>query len=77
MLGAAYHLGSGIVHDPIEAFAWLIRARRGGSALAAPFFDVVRAALNAEELREAERRASLPLSEAVVPLQPTNERDQR
>jgi TPR repeat protein len=77
MLGAAYHLGSGVARDPVEAFAWLIRARHGGSALAAPFFDVVRTELDAEELMEAERRAALPLTEAPVPLQCAKEGGQR
>jgi TPR repeat protein len=41
MLGAAYHLGSGVTRDPVAAFAWLLRARAGGSALANPYFAAV------------------------------------
>ena len=43
--------GAGLAH----------RARAGGSALAAPFIDAVRASLDAEELTLAERRARTPL----------------
>jgi TPR repeat protein len=65
MLAAACYLGNGVERDPVEAFTWLLRARAGGSALAAPFFDVVGAALDAEERALAERRADMPLSETL------------
>ena len=61
MLGAAYHLGSGVPCDRVAAFAWLLRARDGGSALASPFFAAVENALSAEEITEARRRAAQPL----------------
>jgi hypothetical protein len=41
----------------------LLRARAGGSGLAAQFFAAVQASLSTEELAEAERRAAQPLSE--------------
>ena len=34
MLGAAYLLGAGVPRDGVAALAWLLRAQRGGSALA-------------------------------------------
>jgi TPR repeat protein len=64
MLGAAYHLGSGVARDPVEAFAWLIRARSGGSPLATQFFAAVRGILSPEQLAEAECRAAVPLEAA-------------
>jgi TPR repeat protein len=63
MLGAACHLGSGVPADRVAAFAWLVRARAGGSSLAARFFATVQTSLSAEELAEAERRAAEPLPE--------------
>ena len=60
MLGAAYHLGMGVERDAMTALVWLIRARDGGSALAPRFFDAARATLSADDIAEAERRASLP-----------------
>jgi len=62
MLGAAHHLGSGVVRDAVAALAWLHRAERGGSALAKPFLAAAAAACTAEERAEAERRAAEPLS---------------
>src|ERR1044072_6850531 len=53
MLGAAYHLGAGVAGNPGVSFAWLLRARDGGSALASQFFDTVRAILTPEEKTEA------------------------
>jgi TPR repeat protein len=63
MLGAACHLGSGMPVDRVLAFAWLLRARAGGSGLAGRFFTAVQTSLSAEELAEAERRATEPLPE--------------
>ena len=65
MLGAAHHLGAGVPRDPEAAYEWLLRGHEGGSGLAAPFLDVVRAALSSEARAEAERRARLPLTEAA------------
>jgi TPR repeat protein len=61
MLGAAHHIGAGVGHEPILALAWLIRAMRGGSELAAPFVQAVRAALTPEQIAEAEHLAHEPL----------------
>jgi TPR repeat protein len=61
MLGAAYHLGAGVAHDRTEAFAWLTRARTGGSPLAAQFFEAVRRTLTGPQLADAARRAAVPL----------------
>jgi TPR repeat protein len=58
MLGAAFHLGAGVERDGVAALALLIRARAGGSALAAPFLDPVRRTLTPAEAAEAERRAA-------------------
>jgi uncharacterized protein len=66
MLGAAFHLGAGVPRDAIAAYALLLRARKAGSALAAPFIDAVRAGLSPHELQEAEQRAAAPLPEAVA-----------
>jgi hypothetical protein len=63
MLGAAFHLGSGVKRDPVEAFVWLLRARKGGSPLAGQFFQAVRSALTPEHIAGAERRAGAPLPE--------------
>ncbi|KGM29994.1 hypothetical protein P409_35725 [Inquilinus limosus MP06] len=46
MLGAAYHLGSGVPKDPVQALAWLQRGQAGGSALAGRFLGPARAALD-------------------------------
>ena len=51
MLGAAFHLGAGVPRDPVAALAWLLRARAGGSALAAPFFEPCAHALTPERDR--------------------------
>jgi TPR repeat protein len=64
MLGAAHHLGSGIPVDQVAALAWLLRAEAGGSTLAAPFLEPVRAALSPEEIAKAERRSQLALPSA-------------
>ena len=61
MLGAAYTLGSGVPRDPVVALAWLLRAQAGGSALAAQFLGAARAALDADGIVAAERRAAAPL----------------
>jgi TPR repeat protein len=64
MLGAAYHLGSGVAADPVQALAWLIRGQAGGSALAGRFLGPARAALDPAGIAEAEALARRPLSEA-------------
>jgi TPR repeat protein len=64
MLGAAYHLGSGVPTDRLTAFVWLLRARAGRSNLAARFFATVEAALSEEEIAEAEYRAAQPLPQS-------------
>ncbi len=46
MLGAALHLGMGVERDPLAAYEHLLRAEAGGSALAAPFIEAARNALN-------------------------------
>ena len=61
MLGAAFHLGAGVPQDRVAAFALLLRARKGGSALASSFFDAVRGTLSSHEMAEAEARAAAPL----------------
>jgi TPR repeat protein len=66
MLGAAFHLGTGVPRDAIAAFALLLRARNGGSALATPFFDAVRGTLTPIELEEAEMRATTPLAPVMT-----------
>ncbi len=43
-------LGAGVVRDGVAALAWLLRGRRGGSALAKPFLKDASAALLAEEI---------------------------
>ncbi len=63
MLGAAYHLGSGISRDPLTAYVWLLRARAGGSSLAATYLAAVRASLSPEQIADAECRAAAPLPE--------------
>jgi hypothetical protein len=57
MLGAAYHLGTGVPVDPLAALTWLLRGKAGGSTLAAPFLGPVRAALSPVEIAEAERQS--------------------
>jgi hypothetical protein len=49
----------------MEALAWLLRAHKGGSALAARYLPAARAALGADKIAEAERRAAAPLPEAM------------
>ncbi|UPG74492.1 sel1 repeat family protein (plasmid) [Roseomonas gilardii subsp. gilardii] len=61
MFGAALHLGAGVAPDPVAAMAWLLRATRGGSALARPFLSAVRAALTPAQLSQALARSSEPL----------------
>ena len=56
MLGAALHLGAGVLRDPFAAFVWLLRARAGGSALAYPFLRPAEAALPLEEAARPPRR---------------------
>jgi uncharacterized protein len=65
MVGAAYHLGSGVNRDGVAAYAWLLRAREGGSALAEPFFVAVERSLSPDEIAEARRRAAQALPEPV------------
>jgi hypothetical protein len=50
-----------VARDPVLALAWLIRAMSGGSELAAPFVQPVRATLAPEQIAEAERLAREPL----------------
>jgi TPR repeat protein len=64
MLGAAYHLGAGVARDPVAALAWLIRGRAARSPFADRFYAGVRQSCTAEQIREAERRADLPLERA-------------
>jgi len=66
MLGAALHLGAGVPREPLVALTWLLRAQRGGSALAAPFLQPARALLSPAEMAEAERRAAAPLPEVAA-----------
>jgi TPR repeat protein len=63
MLGAAYYLGAGVERDPQQALLWLSRATAGKSELASKFLNATRSVLTADEIAEAERRASLPLPE--------------
>jgi hypothetical protein len=65
MLGAAYHLGAGVPRDAVAALMWLLRARDGGSALAQPFVEPVKAGLTAAEIERAQQLASGPLAEPV------------
>jgi uncharacterized protein len=65
MLGAAYHLGSGVPIDQVAALAWLLRAEVGSGILAAPFIGPVRALLSPEEIADAESRARLTLPSAL------------
>ena len=67
MLGAAHHLGAGVAREPVAALAWLMRARAARSPFADRFYAGVRQPCTAEQIREAERRAGLPLeSEEAV-----------
>jgi uncharacterized protein len=66
MLGAACHMGAGTRVDRVAALAWLLRAVNGGSALSQPFLKPVRDSLSPAETTEAERRARLPLAEAIA-----------
>ena len=69
MLGAAHHLGAGVVRDPVAALAWLMRARAARSPFADRFYAGVRESCTTEQLREAERRAGQPLAlEEAAPL---------
>jgi TPR repeat protein len=67
MLGAVHYIGAAVERDPIIALSWLIRAMRGGSQLAAPFFDKARAELTPKQVAEAERLAREPLDAGVAP----------
>jgi TPR repeat protein len=64
MLGAAHHLGRGVAPDRVAALAWLLRGQAGGSTLVARFLGAARAALSADEIAEAERRAKQALPAA-------------
>jgi TPR repeat protein len=64
MLGAAHHLGAGVARDRVAALAWLLRARAARSPFAERFYAGVRRSCTADEIREAERRAALPLNHA-------------
>ena len=64
MLGAAHHLGAGVPRDAVAALVWLIRARPARSPFAHRFYAGVRQSCTPEQVREAERRAALPLDEA-------------
>jgi TPR repeat protein len=66
MLGAAFHLGAGVARDPVAALAWLLRGHKGGSALAVPFLDAVRASMTPLELARANELAEQPLPEPVA-----------
>jgi TPR repeat protein len=63
MLGAAYHIGQGVPKDPVQAYAWLMRARWGGSKLAERFISPVFSSLTAEEVERGKDLARW-LSEA-------------
>ena len=58
-----YLLGAGVQRDNVAALTWLLRARRGGSAVATRFLNSARAALSDSEIAAAERRAATPLPE--------------
>ena len=51
----------GVARDPVAALAWLMRARAARSPFADRFYAGVRESCTAEQMREAERRAGLPL----------------
>jgi TPR repeat protein len=65
MLGAAYHLGAGVARDPVSALMWLLRGQYGGSQLATPFIDPVRATMNDYDKDRAKKLAEMPLPEPV------------
>jgi TPR repeat protein len=65
MLGAAFHLGAGVPRDPVVAMMWLLRGQKGGSALATPFVDPVRANLTPDEMAHASDMSGQPLPEPV------------
>ncbi|MGE4373082.1 MAG: tetratricopeptide repeat protein [Xanthobacter sp.] len=64
MLGAAHHSGAGVPRDRVASYAWLLRAKAGGSPLAERFMEPMEGSMSPEELAAAERRASVPLTEA-------------
>ncbi|MGQ3675782.1 tetratricopeptide repeat protein [Xanthobacter sp. TB0139] len=64
MLGAAHHSGAGVPRDRVASYAWLLRAKAGGSPLAQRFMEPMEGTLSPEELAAAERRAAVPLAEA-------------
>ena len=66
MLGAAYHLGAGVPRDPVSALMWLLRGQYGGSQLATPFIDPVRAAMDDADRERAKKLAEMPLPEPVA-----------
>jgi TPR repeat protein len=66
MLGAAFHLGAGVSRDPVAAMTWLLRGQKGGSGLATPFLEAVRASLAPAQLDRAAALAEQPLPEPVA-----------
>ncbi|MHB2264886.1 tetratricopeptide repeat protein [Aliihoeflea sp. PC F10.4] len=60
-LGAAYLTGAGVAADPFDALVWLLRARDGGSKLAANFIPPANGMLSPDQRKEAARRADEPL----------------
>ncbi len=66
MLGAAHHIGQGVPRDPVTAYAWLMRARWGGSKLAERFISPVFASLTPAEVERGKELArALPAVEAA------------
>jgi hypothetical protein len=65
MLGAAHHIGQGVPRDRVKAYAWLMRARWGGSKLAERFLSPVFASLSPAEI-EAGKDLARRLPEAEV-----------
>lgn len=66
-LGAAHLTGAGVVADPVAALALLLRARDGGSKLAANFIPAANEILSPEQRAAAARRASEPLALENMP----------
>ena len=60
-IGRCFVNGLGVPRDTALALEWLTRARAARSKFADRFYIGVRDACTAEQRREAERRASLPL----------------
>lgn len=61
MLGAAHCIGQGVPRDPVQAYAWLRRARRNQSKLAENFIYAARVSLDDEQIARAESLADQPL----------------